>query len=137
MLLLSIAFTCGPNCVDRCYSVRTEVYFEDSLDLFHSVWNLEHSQDVFHSVQAHGKQDSLYFFLDLDPGLEQSSFVFKYHNRPNDTIVILHNYKVEYNDRCEDYIFQLYSAHLVTNSFGSDLIFHSGAQCLSAELYLH
>lgn len=105
-----------PSClsfnVQYLDSANTPINEYDSLP-FTMIKNAETDTILFSQSPARGNPFELFIY----PVTEQSTFVFSYLNKPNDTIIFQHHYDVEYGKKCREHYFKNKSYALAKCTF--------------------
>lgn len=70
--------------------------------------------------RPHSAQDSSDYQLTLDVPRDSSTFLFYHARRPTDTLVFRHQFVKQYDDKCEDYYFELVSMTVVRSTFSEE-----------------
>lgn len=82
------------------YTDSTNILIDKDSLPFNKIKNIETDSTLFDKNRNIGTPNELHIY----PLASQSTFVFYYDNNKNDTIIFVHNYKVDYN-RCGYYFF--------------------------------
>ena len=135
-LLTSCCLDYSPS-FDPCSThVQFQLYSaQDSI--VDSIVNIENNEAIRSSYPFSGCfSDSGYcvYDLPLDPSRQHSGFVFYYSSRPNDTLIIIHQYEEAYTKCRGDYFKKKY-ASLLRSTF-SDITSENHSECLTISAHL-